>query len=200
MCGRYFIASEEDELAIKEILEEINKKYKNTPELSAMKTGEIYPTEIVPVLTAGTPMLMKWSFPRYDGKGQIINARLETAAEKTTFRYSFMGKRCLIPASWYFEWKKSSGLTKQKYAIGLGETIFMAGLYQVDINENLPRFVILTQPAAPNLEFIHHRMPVILTKDYHKPWLDNHLDTQDLMNNPVDNLHYEPINYQPSLF
>lgn len=199
MCGRYFIASEEEELAIKEILEDIKEKYKDTPELFHMKTGEIFPTDVVPVMTAGEPMLMKWSYPRYDGKGQVINARLETAAEKPMFRHSFKSKRCLIPASWYFEWG-IQGTAKQKYAIGLGETIFMAGLYRMDDNETLPRFVILTQPAAPKIEFIHHRMPVILTKDYHKPWLDNQLDTQELMENTLDSLQYEPINFQPSFF
>lgn len=199
MCGRYYIATQEEQLAIKVIIGEINDKYKNTPELSAMKTGEIYPTDIVPVLTAQSPMLMKWSFPRYDGKGLVINARLETAAEKPMFRNSFVGKRCLVPASWYFEWEKR-GTTKQKYTIGLGETIFMAGLYRVDDNDRFPRFVILTRPAAPEIEFIHERMPVILTKDCHKVWLDNLLGTKDLMDNPVDNLQYETINFQPTLF
>jgi len=198
MCGRFYM-DPQDEKEIKEIIEEINKKYKDTPELSEMKTGEIYPTDIVPVLTADSPMLMKWSFNNYAGKGQVINARAETAAEKPMFRKSFLEKRCLIPASCYFEWEKR-GASKQKYAIGLGEPIFLAGLYRMEPKEKLPRFVILTRPAAPKLEFIHDRMPVILPKDNHMLWLNNLLDSKDIINNSLEDLRYEPINLQPTLF
>ena len=104
MCGRFYI-DPELEKEIKAVVEAISNKYKDTPELSAMKTGEIYPTDIVPVLTAGSPMLMKWGFTGYTGKGQIINARSETAADKPMFRKSFLRKRCLIPANYYFEWE-----------------------------------------------------------------------------------------------
>jgi len=198
MCGRFYI-DPELEKEIKAVVEEISNKYKDTPELSAMKTGEIYPTDIVPVLTAGSPMLMKWGFTGYTGKGQIINARSETAADKPMFRKSFLRKRCLIPANYYFEWEKR-GAIKQKYAIGSGKTIFLAGLYRIEPDERLPRFVILTRPAAPKLEFIHNRMPVILPKDSHELWFNNLLDSNDLILNSVENLQYEPINSQPTLF
>jgi len=198
MCGRFYLDPEQEK-EIKEIIEEISNKYKDTPELAAMKTGEIYPTDIVPVITAEAPMLMKWSFTGFGGKGQIINARSETAAEKPMFRESFISKRCLIPASHYFEWKKR-GTHKQKYAIGLGETLFLAGLYRVEPKEMLPRFVILTRPAAPRLEFIHDRMPVILPKDSHELWLNNLLDSNLLISKSIEDLQYEPINLQPSLF
>jgi putative SOS response-associated peptidase YedK len=198
MCGRFYM-DPEDAKEIKKIIEEINDKYKDAPELSALKTGEIFPTDTVPTLTAQKPILMQWSFPRHDGKGQVINARLETAAEKPMFRSLFTSKRCLIPASGYFEWEKR-GTTKQKYAIGLGEPLFMAGLYRLDAIDKTPRFVILTKPAAPKLEFIHDRMPVILAKDYHDAWLSNHLNTEEIMRYSEENLHYEPINYQPTLF
>ena len=201
MCGRYFIPTKEEEREIREILEQVNNKYKDTPELAEMKTGEIHPTDIVPVLTAKSPLLMKWSFTRYDGKGQVINARLETAAEKVMFRNSFIEKRCLVPASHYFEWAKS-GSRRQKYAIGLRETFYMAGLYQVD-KHSIPRFVILTRPAQREIDFIHDRMPVILTKDLLKPWFENLLDTKELLNDSLDNLQYEPVKpiiFQPTLF
>jgi len=200
MCGRYYIASEDDHMAIKEIIEEINNKYKGTPELSDMKTGEIRPADIAPVITAQSPVLMKWGFTRRDGKGLVINARLETAAEKPMFRHAFAGKRCLIPASWYFEWEKH-GAARQKYAIGLREPIFMAGLYRIDNDKMIPRFVILTRPAAPEIAFIHNRMPVILPKPYHEPWLNRRLDVDDVMKASVASaLHYDPINFQPTLF
>lgn len=199
MCGRYFIAAEEEVSEIKKIIEQVNDRYKNSPELSKMKTGEIYPTNIVPVVTSESPVLMKWGFTRFDGKGQVINARLETAAEKTMFRKSFFEYRCLVPASHYFEWEKR-GSKKQKYAIGLRKTLYMAGLYRVDKDIPVPQFVILTRPAAPGIAFIHDRMPVILTEDTHKDWLHNDIDNQEVLNHSEENLIYEGINIQPVLF
>lgn len=199
MCGRYFIAIEDEESEIKKIIEQVNIRYKNTPELSEMKTGEIYPTNIVPVITEASIMLMKWGFTRFEGKGQVINARFETSAEKPMFRKSFFEHRCLIPASYYYEWEKR-GTKKQKYAIGLRETLYFAGLYRVDKDISVPRFVILTRPGAPKIAFIHDRMPVILSKEIHKAWLNRSLDNEDMINYSVENLSYTGINIQSTLF
>lgn len=181
MCGRYFIETDAEEIVIKEILDQVNEQYKDTPELGEMRTGEIFPTNIVPVITPKDPALMKWGFPRFDGKGQVINARLETAAEKPMFKKSFDAMRCLVPASYYFEWE-TVGTKKQKYAIGTNEPIFMAGLYKYDSLLQLPLFVILTRPAAEGIAFIHERMPVIINKELHERWLINDIDTKEAEN------------------
>jgi putative SOS response-associated peptidase YedK len=199
MCGRYFIATDNEESEIKKIIEQVNDRYKNSPELSEMKAGEIYPTDIVPVITAESPVLMKWGFTRFDGKGQIINARLETASEKPMFRQPFFEHRCLIPATHYFEWEKR-GTIRQKYSIGLGEILYMAGLFRFERDIPIPRFVILTRPAAPKISFIHERMPVILAKDMHKAWLCQRMNNQDVMDHSVENLIYQGENFQPVLF
>ena len=119
MCGRYYIPEPDDDDGFKEILEHIKKVYGDTPVRSEIKRGEIFPTNIVPIVTENEPVLMKWGFKRFDGKGQIINARLETASEKPMFRKSYAASRCLIPAGHYFEWRKDGG-HKTKYAIGPG--------------------------------------------------------------------------------
>jgi putative SOS response-associated peptidase YedK len=80
MCGRYWVDSEEDIQEMRAIINEIVKKYADTPQLSEMKTGEIYPTNTVAVVGAGGPELMRWGFP-LQGKS-IINARSETAFER----------------------------------------------------------------------------------------------------------------------
>jgi putative SOS response-associated peptidase YedK len=192
MCGRYFISTEQDETEIIGIIEEVKDRYKNSPILLAMKTGEIYPTDIVPVITADSKALMKWGFTRFDGKGQIINARLETVPEKPMFCKLLIEQRCLVPASWFFEWEKR-GTKKHKYAIGLRETLFMAGLYHLERDIPVPTFVILTRPAAPDIAFIHDRMPVILTKGMHKAWLSEHIGNLDLMNSSAENFLYRDI-------
>jgi putative SOS response-associated peptidase YedK len=190
MCGRYFIETDAEEIVIKEILDQVSEKHKGTAELDDMRTGEIFPTNIVPVLTQNEPQLMKWGFPRFDGKGQIINARLETAAEKPMFRKSFDAMRCLVPASYYFEWE-TLGTKKQKYAIGTNEPIFMAGLYKFDSLLQLPQFVILTRPAAQGIAFIHERMPVILPRDIHNKWLSSGaILTQEILTDSTQQLIY----------
>ncbi len=189
MCGRFYIDPEIDEIEIQKIINEINHKYYNTQELAAMKTGEIYPTDIVPAITAESPALMKWGFAGPDKKLRIINARLETATEKPMFRNLFTAQRCLIPASFYFEWTKHTTV-KQKYAIGTREPIYMAGLYRFEENVSIPLFVILTCPAADELSFIHDRMPVILAKEYHKSWLNKSADLPDIQKNYITRLEY----------
>lgn len=104
MCGRYYIAEEDCAAELQKIIEQLNRRG------AEVKTGEIYPTDTVPVLANNksmviTPFAMKWGYTLPDGK-QIINARSETAADKPLFRDGMLHRRCLIPATNYFEWEK----------------------------------------------------------------------------------------------
>ena len=104
MCGRYYIAEEDCAAELQKIIEQLNRRG------AEVKTGEIYPTDTVPVLANNksmviTPFAMKWGYTLPDGK-QIINARSETAADKPLFRDGMLQRRCLIPATNYFEWEK----------------------------------------------------------------------------------------------
>lgn len=152
-----------------------------------MKLGEIFPTNVVPVITVEAPVLMKWGFSRIDGKGQIINARLETADEKPMFKNAYGARRCLIPAGYYFEWQKD-GAARRKYAIGTGGLITMAGIYSRNAGDPLPSFVILTRPAAPEITFIHHRMPVIVPAHVRRKWLADGLDPRELLSVSEENV------------
>lgn len=99
---------------------------------------------------------MRWGFPKFDGKGEIINARSETAAEKNTFRRPMMEGRCLVPASWYYEWEKQ-GSKKIKYSLAAPDNspVWMAGLSKIDSKTGESLFVILTRPAWSGISFIH---------------------------------------------
>ena len=94
MCGRYSLFDEQDNKEIGKILAEINRKYPTHP----IRTGEIFPTNTVPVLTTDgkdlSPKPLVWGFPKYTGSGVIINARAETVEEKKTFRQSLFTNRC----------------------------------------------------------------------------------------------------------
>ena len=130
MCGRYYIPPEDDDAGFQVILDQLRAGYRESPLLPSMKRGEIFPSDIVPAVTRGAPALMKWGFARYDGKGLVINARLETASEKPMFKGAFYHSRCLLPAECYFEWRKD-GAAKQKYAIGDRFAALPGGPFQV---------------------------------------------------------------------
>lgn len=187
MCGRYYIQADEgmgDEL--RAILAEVERRQGNSEAHAAMRIGEIFPSNIVPVIGAEGASLMKWGYSGY--KNRVINARSETAFEKPMFRRSMMERRCLIPASGYFEWRRtpSGGKSKQKYALYRpGRPIYMAGLWRMEQGEALPVFVILTREAGPGIAEIHDRMPVILPEDAREAWIAPQADAGRLMEQAV---------------
>ena len=174
MCGRYQVSTEEEIIEIREIINEVNERYKDKPELSSMKTGEIFPTEIAPVLVShngeSQAQLMKWGFSRWNSKGVIINARSETALEKKSFHASLLNRRCVVPTTGFYEWQKREG-GKTKYLFRLPETkmLYLAGLYEKSPLGDT--YVIMTTAANPSISLYHDRMPLILTSDILSQWL-----------------------------
>jgi putative SOS response-associated peptidase YedK len=107
---------------------------------------------------------------------RMINARAETLAEKPAFRKPFISRRCLVPASGFYEWRVFDK-EKVPYFIRLkdAELFTFAGLYDIwkDVEgKQLLTFTIIT--TAPNklMEPIHNRMPAILTPQSEKDWLN----------------------------
>lgn len=181
MCGRYTVFTEEEVIEMREIMNEINRRYIGTAELSAMKTGEVFPTDVAPVLTLGEhgreARLMSWGFPKWQGPGVVFNARSETAGEKPMFRDALERRRCVVPSTGFFEWKHEGGKAKKdKYLLTLpGEKmLYMAGFYG-SFRDKLGRpydgFVILTAAANDSMAPLHDRMPVILTPGQQALWL-----------------------------
>jgi len=102
-------------------------------------------------------------------EGQLlINAKSETAHQLRTFSKMFRERRCLIPATHYFEWKKNDDGSKTPYLFRLkGKKVFsFAGLY------NDKGFVILTTKPNKLGAKVHNRMPCILSKEDEDKWLD----------------------------
>jgi len=104
-----------------------------------------------------------------------INARIETAAQKITFKNALAQRRCLIPASGYFEWTLFRG-KKQPYFVSLKNQAFfaMAGITSVyqDQKKQLHLTVaILTQAAPSWLHRLHVRSPVIVSPQYYPEYL-----------------------------
>lgn len=109
---------------------------------------------------------------------KLINARAETLAEKPSFRDAFKNKRCIIPASGFYEWQKASKGAKQPFYFYLKdkEVFGFAGLYEEwldrETGEQIETCTIITTEANKVLEPIHERMPVILKPKDYDQWLD----------------------------
>jgi len=106
---------------------------------------------------------------------KLINARSETVAEKPSFRSAFKRRRCLIPASGFYEWKTENGI-KQPWYISLmsGEPMAFAGLWETwnpKEGESIESCCIITTAANSFMEPIHERMPVILYPEQWSFWL-----------------------------
>jgi putative SOS response-associated peptidase YedK len=194
MCGRFYIEKDDPTEELLKIIAEIERKLKDVPDGLQIKQGEIFPTDIVPVITNSKmhtvePFAMKWGFSKFGGTGVVINARSETAMEKSMFRQAMMERRCLIPASNYFEWQTAEG-KKVKHAIRDPESplLYMAGCYRWEKDSKLPLFVILTRDAAPGIAYIHSRMPVILPKAAREAWLSDTTDITGVMNGAMNEL------------
>lgn len=145
----------------------------------------IKPTQEVYVFLKGEITLARWGLvPNWhkaelkDWRAATINARLEEAASKPTFRGPWKYGRCLIPAGGYFEWVGDKA-PKQPYffsSAGNEETLWFAGLFSVW--KDLPTCTIMTRAANETVEPIHDRMPVILTTEEREQWLTGSQDLE----------------------
>lgn len=111
---------------------------------------------------------------------KMINARSEDAATKPSFRAAMKKRRCLIPADGYYEWT-GDAKKRQPYHIRRidGQPFAFAGLWETwhKADPPLESCTILTTAAAKPIEWLHHRMPVILSPGDYDAWLNP--DEQD---------------------
>lgn len=148
--------------------------------LPMMTNGEIKPTNVAPVIApapSGRPAVfaMRWGYNIPGKANPILNARVETAKIRPTFKDDWAKHRCVVPASYYYEWEHltdPAGRTKtgSKYLIqpkGASVT-WLCGLYRIE--DGLPYFVILTREPSDSVIHIHDRMPLMLPKDKIAQW------------------------------
>lgn len=123
---------------------------------------------------------MRWGFIPHWYKSPadgplLINARAETIAEKPAFRAACRSRRCLIPASGFYEWSKGEGGTRLPWYIHRadGAPLAFAGVWQEweREGERLTTCAIVTTAANAPMRAIHHRMPVIVEQDNWGLWL-----------------------------
>lgn len=169
MCGRFSLDASIDVLI---------ERYKARSTQDFGGQEEVFPTNSVPIIInngSNEIKMMKWGFTFEFTKRPIINARAETVDVKPSFRYAFFNRRCIVPVTSFFEWENVDG-KKIKRTISIKEEIFsLAGLYNTFEDKNgrvYEAFTIVTTEANESMKKVHHRMPVILTKEMEKYWLD----------------------------
>ncbi|MEJ2602098.1 MAG: SOS response-associated peptidase [Gammaproteobacteria bacterium] len=126
--------------------------------------------------------MLRWGLVPFWAKdmkigNRLINARVETAAEKPAFRAAWSRRRCLVPADGFYEWRSAAGgKTPWFISASNGEPFAMAGLWERWTSEGgteepVETFTILTTEAREPMSRLHDRMPVILGVDRSAAWL-----------------------------
>ncbi|WP_181312875.1 SOS response-associated peptidase [Nocardioides campestrisoli] len=209
MCGRYASSRAPEDLV--EEFEVVTPRVAEAlaPDWNVAPTKEVYavlerparrdegeqePERQLRVLTWG--LVPSWAKDPAIGN-RMINARVETVAEKPAFRKAFASRRCLLPADGYYEWYPTSVLTaagkprKQPFFIRPRDhgVLAMAGLYEIwrdpaRADDDPHRFrwtcTVITTEAEDELGHIHDRMPMMLDQARWSDWLDPGASGDDL--------------------
>lgn len=187
MCGRFALAATGEEVA----------EHYQLPEVPfVVPRYNIAPTQPVAAVRLNDAGEREFTFFQWGlipswakdptMASKLINARSETAAEKPAFRAAFKRRRCLLPATGFFEWRAVDGRKQPMYIHPAAGGLFsLAGLWEIwhaPDGGMLETCTILTTSPNALMEPIHNRMPVILDPLDYDLWL--HPDT------PADQLHH----------
>ncbi len=203
MCGRYVLSKPGDVIA--ETLESLEGFELVDSAASQIEARfNVAPTQQMPILrSTGLATLdlasassarrsrsielssASWSFTsaklnsRAAGK-PLINARSETLLEKRSFATSFRQRRCLVPATGFYEWRPRGNRQPFFFRAARGSILVhgfcFAGLWQESVQRASSKseieFCIVTGKAGSSMTEIHHRRPVIVEPDGYRQWLD----------------------------
>ena len=177
MCGRFAITLPDDAMAA--LFDALASN-----DLPPVPNFNVCPTNQIHAVTSddGTRRLrpMRWGFIPHWAKSPtdgplLINARSETIAEKPAFRAAARARRCLIPATGFYEWTKDAEGKRLPHYIhpANGDALTFAGVWQdwERDGEAFTTCAIVTCAANTSMSVIHHRMPVILDPADWGTWL-----------------------------
>ncbi|WP_171005489.1 SOS response-associated peptidase [Bacillus sp. E(2018)] len=198
MCGRYMLYYEKDVIidAFNLVNEfDYDQRFNIAPSQKVLS--------VIKASSGNRAGYMKWGLvpswakdPKIGNK--LMNARSETVSEKPSFKGSFLQKRCLIPASGFYEWILEDGSTKKQplqFTLKDKRPFAFAGIWsrwKGEINGQSEERItcsILTKASNSSMEKYHHRMPVMLEPDVGERWLDSSAGKDKLLsilqeNNP----------------
>lgn len=177
MCGRMTLTHPNDALA---------QLFEAAPD-NDLPDGPRYnicPTTQIPVVVSGDSRAfraMRWGFiPHWykkpAGGPLLINARAETLAEKPAFKAAARARRCLIPATGFYEWTKGADDARHPwyFASAQGAPLVFAGVWQSwapKDAEPILTCAIVTIAASAWMSETHHREPVVLARGDWATWL-----------------------------
>jgi putative SOS response-associated peptidase YedK len=179
VCGRYTLAAPNPA--------EVRRRFPIGESIEVRQRFNVAPGDEVLAVTTdrdGNPRgeLLRWglvpSWAKQTDTGlKMINARVETVAERPAFKRAFERYRCLIIADGFYEWRRQPAGPKQAFHITRsdGRPFAFAGLWSIwygEADEKLRTCTILTTAASSAIAPLHDRMPVILERDTESAWLE----------------------------
>jgi putative SOS response-associated peptidase YedK len=190
MCGRYSLATPDPA--------DIRARFGITESIDIRQRYNVAPGDDVLAVTTdrdGKPRgeMLRWGLVPTWAKSpdtglKMINARVETAAQRPAFRRAFERYRCLIIADGFYEWQRRADGPKQPFHVTRsdGQLFSFAGLWSIwhaDEETVLRSCTILTREANPAVASLHDRMPIILSADAEADWL-----AKETQGNELDSL------------
>jgi putative SOS response-associated peptidase YedK len=191
MCSRYFLDADGNVIAY---------AFRVPPNERIARRYNIAPTQDAPVVRlsdagAREAAMLRWglvpAWAKAIGVGnRMINARAEAIETKPAFREALRLRRCLVPASGFYEWKGAPG-RKHPYAINTADRALFAfaGLWErwkPRGGEPVETFTIVTTDAAPAVQPIHDRMPVIVRPQDEETWLTGSVEDARALLKPYE--------------
>lgn len=206
MCGR-FTLFEPDKVLSKEFgvssLPPLPSRYNIAP------SQQIATVRAVPAGGGREFAFLRWGLIPHWAQdptigNRMINARAETVAEKPAFRSAFRHRRCLIPASGFYEWRKEER-RKQPYYIRRQDKhpFAFAGLWELwkePDGSPIESCTLITTNANELIAQVHDRMPVILPPAAYDLWLDTEIQDRDrllplLLSYPAGEMESYPVGF-----
>ena len=203
MCGRFVIHAKKEDIVERFDIDEVQlpvfEPKDNIP--PGTDIPFIYQTENKRKLSSAYwGLIPSWAKDK-SFASHTFNARSETIAEKPSFREAYKQRRCLIPASAYYEWAKvrinGKVAGKQPFQINREdkELFAFAGIYENwtdnSTGEMIQSCTVITREAYSKIHHIHPRMPIILPKDHYQAWLDSEIEDFPMITE--DKLNFFPL-------
>lgn len=206
MCGRFTLNTTRREIA---------RQFELDVELEIPSRYNIAPTDDSPIVrlpdmaASREAAFLRWGLVPFWADdpsigNRMINARSETVPDKPAYREAFESRRCVVPASGFYEWKKTDDGKQPHYIHPPDESLFgFAGLWERwnddQTGEVIESFTILTGEPNDFVADVHDRMPVILDPEDYAFWLDPALKDAEALHDlvrqtyPSDRLDAHPV-------
>ncbi|MFM8405475.1 MAG: SOS response-associated peptidase [Actinomycetota bacterium] len=208
MCGRFALSA-----MLTDIAEEFSTSA--APDRTLPVDWNIKPTQDIYIIKnqeikiASWGLIAPWSKDKNEAlrsQSQAINARSESVHEKPTFRNAFRQRRCLVPATGYYEWATELGRYKTKQPVFISrddeKLLAFAGIFDRWISpegEMRDSVAIITRDSVGELAKVHNRMPLFLPREQWSAWMDSDLtDVEEIRSmmqvpHPDEHLRYWPV-------